>query len=260
VRFDAGFFYFFSYSWSFAMQFFQQIFLQKYVRTSISALFGLLVCTTTLLAQQEQRVTEKRTVTDETGQTRKTTEIVESKVEDISPTVQNIIHTGAVRLAWMYNLNYTRAISNNVAISGGLELPTSIAGPFSPKGFGAVAEARFYPGNMALRGFYLAGGLNFHSLRTRSVDYEPGPTPTSTPTITEVERNFTPLSIGITTGWVILAWNELSIDLGLGVKHHLISAEYKARFGYAETITSIGPDVFGGTAPTVRINVGYAWK
>jgi hypothetical protein len=238
-------------------------FLSKRIQTSISALFGLLigvsVCTITLSAQQEQRVTEKRILTDETGQARKTTEVIERKVEDISPTVQNMIHTGAFRLPWMYNLNYTRAVSSNIAAGGGVEFPTSFMDRSSAQGFGVVAEARFYPGNMALRGFYVAGGLNFHALRTKSVDYEPGPTPTSPPIYKEVERNFTPLSLGITTGWVILVWNELAIDLGLGVKHHLISAEYKNNNGYSETITSVGPDIFAGTAPTVRINVGYAW-
>jgi hypothetical protein len=241
------------------MQFFLQKCLQKHVQISISALFGLIIGTTTLLAQQEQRVTEKRTVTDETGQARKTTEVIERKVEDISSTVQNMIQTGAFRLPWMYNLYYTRAISSNVAISAGVELPTTLAGQFTPQGIGVAAEARFYPGNMALRGFYVAGGLNFHSLRTRSVDYEPNPDPKIPPTFKEVERNYTPLSLGITTGWVILVWNELSIDLGLGVKHHLISAEYKNRNGYSEAITNVGPDIFAGTAPTVRINVGYAW-
>lgn len=212
----------------------------------------------TMTAQQEQRITEKRTLTDEQGQTHKTSSVVETKVEDVLPPVTNIIHTGAFRLPWMYNLNYTHAISSNVAIGGGLEFPTSITED-QTRGWGAVTEVRFYPGNQALRGFYVAGGLNFHNFSRERTDYIPDPNPMNPPQIKTETVYFTPLSLGITTGWVLFAWKDLAIDLGLGVKQHLISAQTRNRFGSSEGAEYIGPDIFAGTAPTVRINVGYAW-
>jgi hypothetical protein len=218
-------------------------------------------CTATLSAQQEQRVTERRTMTDEQGQTHKTSSVVETRIEDLLPPVTNIIHTGAFRLPWMYNLNYVHAISNQFAVGGGLEFATNLDGQQN-RGWGIVAEARFYPGNpgQALRGFYVAGGINVHSLQRERIDYTPDPVNHMNPGQFKTETlYFTPLSLGLTTGWVLFAWKDLAIDLGLGVKHHLISAQYRNRFGSSGGMENVGPDIFAGTAPTVRINVGYAW-
>ncbi|TAE21666.1 MAG: hypothetical protein EAZ92_16635 [Candidatus Kapaibacterium sp.] len=214
-----------------------------------------------LSAQQEQRVTEKKTTTDEQGQTHQTSSVTEMKVEEILPPLANIIHCGAFRLPWMYNLNYARAVSSTVAIGGGIEFPTTINGD-DINGWGLVGEVRFFPANVALRGFYVAGGLNFHSISQRRIDYLHGSTPLGTMPIVQTRTyDYTPLSLGITTGWVLFAWRDLAIDLGLGVKHHLISAQSLTTnpYGFREGLTNMGPEIFTGTAPTVRINIGYAW-
>lgn len=218
------------------------------------------ISTATLSAQQEQRVTERRTLTDEQGQVHKTSSVVETRIEDVLPPITNIIHTAPFRLPWMYNLNYVRAISNQFAVGGGLEFATNLDGQRN-QGWGIVAEARFYPGNpgQALRGFYVAGGVNFHSLQRERADYIPDPNPMNPGQFKTETLYFTPLSLGLTTGWVLFAWKDLAIDLGLGVKHHLISAQYRNRFGSSEGMENVGPDIFAGTAPTVRINIGYAW-
>ncbi len=213
-----------------------------------------------LSAQQEQRVTEKKTTTDEQGQTRQTSSVTEMKIEEILPPLTNIIHCAPFRLPWMYNLNYTRAVSNALAVGGGIEFPTTINGD-DVNGWGLVGEVRFYPGNVALRGFYVAGGLNFHSIAQRRTDYIPSSTVGATPMFQTRTYNYTPLSLGITTGWVLFAWRDLAIDLGLGVKHHLIGAESVTlnAYGFREGLSNTGPEIFRGTAPTVRINIGYAW-
>lgn len=222
-------------------------------------IFCLTIPSTRLSAQQEQRVTENRTTTDENGQTKKTSSVTETKIEDLLPAVSNIIHTSPFRLPWMYNLNYTRAISSNMAIGGGIEFPTTVNSN-DTRGWGVVTEARFYPAAQALRGFYVGGGFNFHSFSREITTYEPDPNPNNPPRINTYTASSTPLSLGITTGWVLFAWRDLAIDLGVGVRTHLISADVRnTRTGAWESSTNIGPDIFTGTAPTVRVNVGYAW-
>jgi hypothetical protein len=215
---------------------------------------------------QEQRVTERRTVVDEKGNAIRTEAVIETKVEDITPPTRNMFYASPVRMMWMANIGFMRALSPSFAVGGNIDVPISLNNP-APSGFGVSAEGRFYPGANGLRGFYLAPGFNIHTLTVRSYDYDyspPGGT-SNPPQQTVRLETATPISLAITSGWV-LNWGDLTIDLGIGFKGHIVNglSETPAPtptnpFPEPAGVGSVGPDVFNGTVPTFRLNLGYSW-
>lgn len=249
--------------------------MKSFLKVSQSLVWALMVvigCRATVLAQnagstpvQEQRITEQRTVTSEDGKVSRTSAVIETKVENIAPPTRHLIYAAPVRMIWMANLGYMRAINNTFAVGGNLEIPTSTDGRVQG-GFGFSLEARYYPGANGLRGFYLAPGLNFHTLQTLHYSFTPitpvmpNPTPTPPSQITA-----TPLSLGAVGGWVF-NWGDLSLDLGLGFKTHLINGVESlsttpgvSYYGSERGVSAVGLDSFRGTMPVFRINVGYSW-
>lgn len=215
---------------------------------------------------QEQRVTEQRTLTGEDGRVSKTSEVIERKIEDITPPARHLISAAPVRMIWMANIGYMHSINNNFAIGGNIDIPTSIDGRSidgrGVSGFGVSVEGRYYPGANGLRGFYLAPGLNVHtfSVTEYSNSYiSSGPPPAPR------QVSITPFSFAVIGGWVF-NWGDLSLDLGLGFKSHISNG---ASPSATSTLTPysvgerglgmLGLDSFNGTMPVFRINLGYSW-
>ncbi|MCS6808305.1 MAG: hypothetical protein RML40_06775 [Bacteroidota bacterium] len=232
----------------------------------------LLVEGAALLAQstsQEQRITEQRTMTDASGRVMRTSEVVERKVEDILPSVRHMIYAAPVRMIWMANLGYLYALSPSLAIGGNIEVPTTIDNYRVQSGFGGSLEGRFYPNARGLRGFYLASGINLHRFHTLDYVYDmPDPMNPSKP-VNQQRRDtiVTPLSLMIMGGWV-LNWGDLSIDIGLGFKAHLIDGATRQHTVVSWTgvqyleergVKTLGLDSFQGTVPVFRLNIGYSW-
>lgn len=214
---------------------------------------------------QEQRVTERRTVTGEDGKTERTSSIIERKVEDITPPTKHLIYAAPVRMIWMANIGYMHSLSDKFAVGGNLELPTSIDSRVL-RGFGIAAEGRFYPGANGLRGFYIAPGLNLHTFTANQYDYNANPVlqPNGTWTTPQPRQiTVTPFSLALIGGWVF-NWGDLSLDFGLGFKTHLSNGVDPTTVTSTSVVSErglsgVGLDSFSGTMPVFRINVGYSW-
>jgi hypothetical protein len=238
----------------------------RFVTTATLIAVVLLVGSNLSAQSLEQRTTEQRTTTDDGGKVSRTTSVIETRIEDVTPAPKHALLISPVRLFWMYNLNYLHALNETIAIGGGVEFPTSLGYSSVKSGFGVTAEARFYPGRAAIRGFYVAPVLSFHSFtveRTSYYNYSGQYSPGQQYQAQTTTTNPTPFSMGVITGWTLFLWNDLAVDLGVGFKHHFISDEVKLTTtpaGYTETnYVSLGADIFRGTVPVVRINLGYAW-
>jgi hypothetical protein len=214
---------------------------------------------------QEQRITEQRTTTNEDGKVARTSSVIETKIEDITPPTRHLIYAAPIRMIWMANIGYMHSLSNTFAVGGNLELPTSVDGRVL-RGFGASAEGRFYPGANGLRGFYLAPGLNLHTFTVNQYDYNFTPVlqPNGTWSQQQIRQiTVTPFSLAVMGGWVF-NWGDLSLDFGLGFKTHLSGGVDPAvvtpnTYITERGISSVGLDSFSGTMPVFRINVGYSW-
>ncbi len=213
---------------------------------------------------QEQRVTEQRTLTGEDGRVSKTSEVIERKIEDITPPARHLISAAPVRMIWMANIGYMHSINNNFAVGGNIDIPTSIDGRSvdgrGVSGFGVSVEGRYYPGANGLRGFYLAPGLNVHTFSVTEYNYSYSSAPQQSRQV-----SITPFSFAVIGGWVF-NWGDLSLDLGLGFKSHISNG---ANPSVTSTLTPysvgerglgmLGLDSFNGTMPVFRINLGYSW-
>ncbi len=214
---------------------------------------------------QEQRVTERRTITGEDGKTERTSSVIERKVEDITPPTKHLIYAAPVRMIWMANIGYMHSLSDRFAVGGNLELPTSIDSRVL-RGFGIAAEGRFYPGANGLRGFYIAPGLNLHTFTANQYDYNVTPVMQPNGTWTTPQPRLitvTPFSLALIGGWVF-NWGDLSLDFGLGFKTHLSNGVDPATVTSSSVVSErglsgVGLDSFSGTMPVFRINVGYSW-
>lgn len=214
---------------------------------------------------QEQRITEQRTTTNEDGKVARTSSVIETKIEDITPPTRHLIYAAPIRMIWMANIGYMHSLTNMFAVGGNLELPTSVDSRVL-RGFGASVEGRFYPGANGLRGFYLAPGLNLHTFTVNQYDYNTTPIlqPNGTWSSPQPrEITVTPFSLEVVGGWVF-NWGDLSLDFGLGFKTHLSGGVDPAvvtpnTYITERGLSSVGLDSFSGTMPVFRINVGYSW-
>jgi hypothetical protein len=192
---------------------------------------------------------------------------IERYTNEVIPAPKHLFLTSPVRLFWMYNLGYIQAITENIALGGGIELPTSYSSSFgSPgikSGIGVTAEVRFYPGRAAVRGFYVAPTVNFHSFTVeRTINYNQLMSPGQQYIPEIITTNPTPFSMGIITGWTLFLWTDLAIEVGVGFKHHFLSDEIRitSPSGFVEVpAIGLGLDIFRGTVPVVRLSLGYAW-
>jgi hypothetical protein len=167
---------------------------------------------------------KKKTVT-ETGDTVYTESTIISKFEDITPR-EDMIVVNPLKFFIFYNLTYFHKISNNVALGAGVQIPT-IEGL---GGFGVNAEARIYPSEKTLRGFYIAPNISYNRL---TVD----------------DGNTSAVGMGALIGWQWFPGDDFAIGLGIG-------ADY-----YTGSINDIDDDFsnYSGTVPVVRFDIGYAW-
>jgi hypothetical protein len=167
---------------------------------------------------------KKKTVT-ESGDTVYTESTIISKFEDITPR-EDMIVVNPLKFFIFYNLTYFHKISNNIAIGAGVQIPT-IEGL---GGFGVNAEARIYPSEKTLRGFYIAPNISYNRLTVNN-------------------GNTSAVGIGALIGWQWFPGDDFAIGLGIG-------ADY-----YTGSINDIDDDFsnYSGTVPVVRFDIGYAW-
>jgi len=185
----------------------------------------LLIFSASLMAQirTEER---KRTVT-ETGDTIYTESTIISSIEDITPR-EDMIVVNPLKFFLFYNLTYFHKVSNSVALGGGVQIPT-ISGL---GGFGVNAEARIYPSENTLRGFYIAPNISYNHL-----------------TVEDNEGATSAFSMGALVGWQWFPGEDFAIGLGIG-------ADY-----YTGSIDDADDDFsrYSGSVPVVRFDIGYAW-
>lgn len=186
--------------------------------------FILLMAFMVQTAASQDRTIEKRTVRDTTGQV-VVVENIEtiSSTEDITPRA-HMLTINPLKFFLFYNLTYYQKISSVTALGFGLQIPT-LSGL---DGVGGNLEARFYPSEKTLRGFYVAPNLSYNALKSggESADI---------------------FSFGALVGWQWFPGDDFAIGLGIGLDYYSASSS-------AEDFED-----YKGTAPSLRFDIGYAW-
>jgi hypothetical protein len=200
------------------------------MRTLLATLFALLFVLTYSTTAQTVTTESKTTIDSATGKTTTTYSTSVSKSEDITPR-KNMIVINPLKFFLFYNLSYYHALSNSIAVGGGLQMPT-ISGL---SGFGINAEMRWHPSGKALRGFYVAPNISFNSL---------------TETVSSREETTTPFSIGLLAGWQWFPGDDFAMGLGIGFDYYTGSTSSNSE----SSITK-----YSGTLPALRFDIGYAW-
>jgi hypothetical protein len=159
-----------------------------------------------------------------TGVVTTTTYVEERQEEDITPR-HNMITINPLKFFLFYNLNYYHSIGKNMALGGGLQMPTIS----EISGFGANLEFRFYPSNHSLRGFYVAPNVSYNSMSDGGFDA-------------------TVSTVGVLLGWQWFPGDDFAMGLGIGVDEYFLSGSEDVFSGYH------------GLAPALRFDIGYAWK
>ena len=167
----------------------------------------------------------KVTINETTGDTLYTKSVTLSESEDITPR-NNILIINPLKFFLFYNLSYFGKISDQLAVGGGLQMPT-IAGM---DGFGLNAELRYYPSGKELRGFYIAPNLSYNKLEVDGETAEP-------------------FSLGLLVGWQWFLGDQFAMGLGIGIDYYTGSARDDDGDFHN----------FSGKVPALRFDIGYAW-
>jgi hypothetical protein len=188
----------------------------------VTILVGLMV-----ISVKGQEATEETRVTinPETGDTTFTASLIISETQDITPRSSMLI-INPLKFLLFYNLSYFHKVSKQVAVGGGVQIPT-ISGI---NGFGANAEIRIYPSGNNLRGFYVAPNVSFNH-------------------ISSDDGTTSPFSIGALVGWQWFPGDQFAIGFGIGLDYYVGSVEENN--GDLER--------YSGTVPAIRFDIGYAW-
>jgi len=168
---------------------------------------------------------EKKKTIDENGDTVYTQSTIITTSEDITPR-EDMIVINPLKFFVFYNISYFHKVNDQVALGGGVQIPT-ISGI---DGFGINAEARIYPSEKTLRGFYFAPNISYNNL-----DIGDGGT--------------SAFSLGALVGWQWFPGDDFAIGLGLGIDY------------YTGSIDEANEDFtnYNGSVPAVRFDIGYAW-
>ncbi|MCW8812764.1 MAG: hypothetical protein OQK65_04440 [Chlorobium sp.] len=177
----------------------------------------------------QDRTDEKKwTIDPETGDTIYTESVAISQTEDITPRNSMII-INPLKFLLFYNISYYHKLSDQVAIGGGVQMPT----PRGINGFGANAEVRLYPSGKNLRGFYFAPNISYNSL-----------------TDTETDETLSLFSMGGLVGWQWFPGDQFAIGLGIGADYYFLSDDNTGNDDFED---------YSGMAPALRFDIGYAW-
>ncbi|MCW9098090.1 MAG: hypothetical protein OQJ93_11950 [Ignavibacteriaceae bacterium] len=177
----------------------------------------------------QDRTDEKKwTIDPETGDTIYTESVAISQTEDITPRNSMII-INPLKFLLFYNISYYHKLSDQVAIGGGVQMPT----PRGINGFGANAEVRLYPSGKNLRGFYFAPNISYNSL-----------------TDTETDETLSLFSMGGLVGWQWFPGDQFAIGLGIGADYYFLSDDNTGNDDFED---------YSGMVPALRFDIGYAW-
>ena len=209
---------------------------------SISLFLVLAACAS--IAQE--RTEETITTTDSTGKSTTVTVTKVGTTTDVTPRTDMIV-LNPLKFFVFYNLSYFHAISPNLAVGGGFQIPTAIAGDMFG-GFGVNLEGRFYPSKRALKGFYIAPNVSVNSLTATTYTYDFDP---NTGRQTEHEHSASALatSVGVLAGWQWFVGDDFAIGLGLGIDHYIVST--------SDDVEDFA--TFTGTVLALRFDIGYGW-
>jgi hypothetical protein len=207
----------------------------------------LLVLTATGLAQTkrtEETKTESQTNVDSTSGKVTTVSTVTSvaSTEDITPRT-HMISSDPIKFWQFYNISYYRAISPQIVVGGGIQLPTAL-GDREMTGFGVNLEARFYLSGKPFRGFHLNPVFTFNSISYESYMWDSqGPT--------NAKIKDTPASIGLLMGWHWYPWEEFGTQIAFGADYNISGTSESGILGLASEKV--------GVVPSARFTVGYSW-
>lgn len=191
------------------------------------AMLVLLAATATAQVKTTETTT---TVDSSSGKTITTYSTSIKTEEDITPR-HDMIVVNPLKFFLFYNLSYFHALSDVIAVGGGLQIPT----PSEVSGFGMNAEMRFHPSAKALRGFYIAPNISYNVISGSSEDSE----------------SISAFSIGALLGWQWFPGDDFAIGLGIGADYYSVSSSGDSDVDFFNSID--------GTVPAVRFDIGYAW-
>ena len=194
--------------------------------TGILAVLVILAVTT---ATAQERSEETVTTTDSTGTTTTVKIVRVTETEDISVT-KNLIVINPLKFFVLYNIGYVRAVTPSIAVGGSIQTPTMQG----VSGFGFNLEGRFYPSARHLRGFYVAPNISQNWLGSD-----------------ESDESVTSFSVGVLVGWQWFPGDDFGLGLGIGIDRYFLDSSN------GDETNIFSP--FNGTAPALRVDIGYAW-
>lgn len=209
---------------------------------SISLFLLVAVCASMAQVRTEETIT----TTDSTGKSTTVTVMKVGTTTDVTPRTDMIV-LNPLKFLLFYNLSYFHSISPNMAIGGGIQIPTSLLDE-AFGGFGVNLEGRFYPGKRALKGFYLAPNVSMNFLNSTITTYDFDPT-TGREVMHERTSSAMVSSVGALAGWQWFVGDDFAIGLGLGIDHYIIST--------SDDVNDF--ETISGTLPSLRFDIGYGW-
>ncbi len=194
---------------------------------ALTMAIAALVVSAISASAQIRSVETTTTVDSASGRTVTTYSTAVRTEEDITVR-NNMVVINPLKFFLFYNLSYFRALSNNIAVGGGFQVPTLS----ELSGFGVNAEMRFHPSGKALRGFYIAPNVSYTILSENS-------------------QSAGAFSVGALAGWQWFPGDEFAIGLGIGVDRWIL-------WGSNDNDVALF-DSYTGTTPALRFDIGYAW-
>jgi hypothetical protein len=214
----------------------------KYFLITAALLFALAATSSAQTKRTEETKTETQTNVDSTNGKVTTVSTVTSMATTEDVTVRtHMISSDPIKFWQFYNISYYQAISPQIVVGGGIQLPTALFDR-DISGFGVNLEARFYISGKPFRGFHLNPILSINSLSYESYSWEgPGNT----------RVHDTPVSFGLLMGWHWYPWEEFGTQIAFGADYNFSATTESSLLGIASEKK--------GVVPAGRFTVGYSW-
>ena len=216
----------------------------------------VVLCSMFLLASPLLAQTEVKqhtvSIDSATGKRTVSTDSIVKTEEDITP-YANMVNINPLKFLLAYNLNWVHKVSSSTAFSIGAELGTNLGSePSFGTAWGLLSEYRFYPGGKSMHGFYVAPDISYtQTTNVYYYTYDPNTQVSSQGTYTAQM-----LSVGVLAGWQWFPGTDFSMGLALGIDDYIPLGTQHDN----EDFNLLGGLYGKGTSPTLRFDIGYAWK
>jgi hypothetical protein len=158
------------------------------------------------------------------------------------------------KLSVACDFNYLFYTTTNQSFSSGSSVSDS---KVSFSGFGISPELRLYPGEEALKGFFVGPYINYLNMSIKVENTESN----GVTGIGEL-KGITALGAGVLLGWKWLVAESFSIEAHTGLNYLMVNipTDLSVRYSDGSTKNEEGPDLnASGLLPTLGFSLGYAY-